>query len=87
MQQALLIYSFFQKNAYVPLQCLERCRAELCSVLGLQPSQLELSMGMSGDFEQAVCAVLPCCNKAWNSRLTSACLTCTAGVCACPARL
>ena len=45
------------------LQCLERCRAEVCAALGLQPSQLELSMGMSGDFEQAVSAVLSCCSR------------------------
>ena len=55
---------YFKKCACLPLQCLERCRAELCSVLGLQPSQLELSMGMSGDFEQAVSAVLPRCSRA-----------------------
>ena len=36
------------------MQCLERCREEACGALGLQPGQLELSMGMSGDFEQAV---------------------------------
>ena len=41
------------------MQCLERCRAEVCAALGLQPSQLELSMGMSGDFEQAVSTVFP----------------------------
>lgn len=36
------------------LQCLVRCRDEVCAELGLQVSDVELSMGMSGDFEQAV---------------------------------
>ena len=37
------------------LQCLERCRQEVCEKLKLQPSDIELSMGMSQDYEQAVC--------------------------------
>ena len=37
------------------LQCLERCRQEVCDKLRLQPSEIELSMGMSQDYEQAVC--------------------------------
>ena len=36
------------------LQCLEKCREDVCSKLGLEPSDVELSMGMSQDFEQAV---------------------------------
>ena len=36
------------------LQCLERCRQEVCEKLKLQPSDIELSMGMSQDYEQAV---------------------------------
>ncbi|CAI5506620.1 unnamed protein product, partial [Closterium sp. Naga37s-1] len=34
-------------------KALARCRAEVCEQLGLTPSELELSMGMSNDFEQA----------------------------------
>eukprot|EP00882_Tetradesmus_deserticola_P003875 GHRQ01004099.1.p1 GENE.GHRQ01004099.1~~GHRQ01004099.1.p1 ORF type:complete len:255 (+),score=89.83 GHRQ01004099.1:556-1320(+) len=34
--------------------CLVQCRAEVAAALGLPPEQLELSMGMSGDFEQAI---------------------------------
>ncbi|KAH6778531.1 putative pyridoxal phosphate-dependent enzyme [Perilla frutescens var. hirtella] len=30
------------------------CRAEVCKALGITESQCELSMGMSGDFEQAI---------------------------------
>ncbi|KAL2523721.1 putative pyridoxal phosphate-dependent enzyme [Abeliophyllum distichum] len=30
------------------------CRAKVCEVLGMAESQCELSMGMSGDFEQAI---------------------------------
>ncbi|GJP53242.1 hypothetical protein CLOM_g12417 [Closterium sp. NIES-68] len=35
-------------------EALARCRAEVCEQLGLNPEDLELSMGMSNDFEQAV---------------------------------
>jgi uncharacterized pyridoxal phosphate-containing UPF0001 family protein len=35
-------------------ECLQRCRAAVAAALGLPEEQLELSMGMSGDFEQAV---------------------------------
>lgn len=41
------------------LQCLERCRQEVCEKLKLQPSDIELSMGMSQDYEQAVCCTGP----------------------------
>eukprot|EP00887_Chlorella_sp_A99_P002723 scaffold6.g2723.t1 len=34
--------------------CLAACRAEVAAALGLAEGELELSMGMSGDFEQAV---------------------------------
>eukprot|EP00210_Caulerpa_lentillifera_P002248 g2160.t1 len=30
------------------------CRDEVCEALKLDPEQLEISMGMSGDFEQAI---------------------------------
>ncbi|XP_052177160.1 uncharacterized protein LOC127791370 isoform X2 [Diospyros lotus] len=33
---------------------LRSCRAEVCRALGIPENQCELSMGMSGDFEQAV---------------------------------
>ena len=40
---------------------MEKCRQEVCSKLGLEPSEVELSMGMSQDFEQAVgCSETPC---------------------------
>lgn len=35
-------------------QTLLNCRAEVCEALGISESQCELSMGMSGDFEQAI---------------------------------
>ena len=35
-------------------QCLIKCRQELCEKLGMEFKQVELSMGMSGDFEHAV---------------------------------
>lgn len=36
-------------------QTLLNCRAEVCKALGMAEDQCELSMGMSGDFEKAVC--------------------------------
>lgn len=36
------------------LQCLARCREEVCEALNLKQEDVELSMGMSGDFEEAV---------------------------------
>ena len=33
---------------------MSRCRDEVSSVLGLKAEDIELSMGMSGDYEQAV---------------------------------
>ncbi|KAK9845726.1 hypothetical protein WJX81_000672 [Elliptochloris bilobata] len=35
-------------------ECLRRCRGDVAAVLSLREDDLELSMGMSGDFEQAV---------------------------------
>jgi len=35
-------------------ECLSRCRDEVAMALGLAPGDLELSMGMSGDFERAI---------------------------------
>ncbi|KAL3148057.1 hypothetical protein ABBQ38_014343 [Trebouxia sp. C0009 RCD-2024] len=37
-------------------QCLARCREEVCDALNLKPEDVELSMGMSGDFEEASAA-------------------------------
>ena len=34
--------------------CLAECRDQVAAALGLQAADLELSMGMSGDFEQAI---------------------------------
>ena len=36
------------------VQTLVSCRTEVCKALGLTEEECELSMGMSGDFEQAV---------------------------------
>ena len=36
------------------MQCLAKCRKEIASALGLEEASLELSMGMSGDYERAV---------------------------------
>jgi PLP dependent protein len=33
------------------------CKLEVCKALEIPTEQFELSMGMSGDFEQAVCNV------------------------------
>ncbi|XP_069140004.1 pyridoxal phosphate homeostasis protein-like [Argopecten irradians] len=35
-------------------QCLFRCREDLCKELGIDVTRLELSMGMSGDYEHAI---------------------------------
>lgn len=35
-------------------QALSNCRIEVCKALGITEEECELSMGMSGDFEQAV---------------------------------
>jgi len=35
-------------------ECLSKCRAEVAQALGLREDELELSMGMSGDFENAI---------------------------------
>jgi pyridoxal phosphate enzyme (YggS family) len=37
-------------------ETLRACRAEVAAALGVPPASLELSMGMSGDFEQAIAA-------------------------------
>ncbi|KAH7947672.1 hypothetical protein HPB52_015099 [Rhipicephalus sanguineus] len=34
--------------------CLAKCKEELCKELGFSASDVELSMGMSGDFEEAI---------------------------------
>lgn len=35
-------------------KCLSKCRDEVCEKLNLQKNDIELSMGMSDDFEHAV---------------------------------
>lgn len=35
-------------------ECLKQCRAEVCAALSLPEEEVELSMGMSGDFESAI---------------------------------
>ena len=35
-------------------ECLSKCRDEVCESLGLPAEDVELSMGMSGDFEAAI---------------------------------
>ena len=45
------------------LSCFDRlveCRVEAAAVLGIPPEALELSMGMSGDFEEAVARGATC---------------------------
>lgn len=41
------------------MQCLAKCREEVCDALNLKREDVELSMGMSGDFEEAVSAAIP----------------------------
>ena len=45
-------------NAYWMQYTLRSCRTEVCRALGIPENQCELSMGMSGDFEQAVSPIL-----------------------------
>ena len=35
-------------------ECLARCREQVAAAVGVEPSTLTLSMGMSGDFEAAI---------------------------------
>jgi uncharacterized pyridoxal phosphate-containing UPF0001 family protein len=42
------------KNINITLQCLKKVRDEVCQALGVSCDKLELSMGMSDDFEHAV---------------------------------
>lgn len=46
-------------------KCLNDCRAEAAKALGLDPAALELSMGMSGDFEQVRCG---CVSFVWEAK-------------------
>ena len=61
------------------LQCLAKCREEVCQALSLQPEDVELSMGMSGDFEQAVSLFRHTLNHQ-SSYLTSTLLCCLPSV-------
>lgn len=40
------------------IQALVNCKLEVCKALDIPTEQFELSMGMSGDFEQAVCNII-----------------------------
>lgn len=54
----LLVNDFFWNILLIFVvmeQTLLNCRAEVCKALGMAEDQCELSMGMSGDFEKAVC--------------------------------
>ncbi|ERN05495.1 proline synthase co-transcribed bacterial homolog protein [Amborella trichopoda] len=50
MTIGMLDYSSKPEN----FQALVECRNEVCKALGIAEAQCELSMGMSGDFEQAI---------------------------------
>jgi len=41
-------------------QALSNCRTNVCKALGVPEALCELSMGMSGDFEQAVRNFITC---------------------------
>jgi len=43
------------------LQCLVECRKNVCEKLGLSPEDVELSMGMSNDFDKAVSVLFEGC--------------------------
>lgn len=46
------------------MQTLRDVRTEVCKLLGLSEEDVELSMGMSGDFEQAVrLSMATCCEN------------------------
>lgn len=52
----LLCWVDFYKMLFcvILMQALANCKLEVCKALGIPTEQFELSMGMSGDFEQAV---------------------------------
>lgn len=52
-----------QQDKVICVQCLSDCRETISKDLGLELEEIELSMGMSGDFEQAV---------SWSLRVTLA---------------
>ena len=60
--------------------CLADCRRQVAAALGLQEGELELSMGMSGDFEQVgwshmgLCAMLWGADKDWVGGVAPHCL-------------
>ena len=49
-------YSADEGSAVADFEALVQCRARAAEALGVEASSLELSMGMSHDFEQAVAA-------------------------------
>ncbi|KAG4956278.1 hypothetical protein AAZX31_15G105700 [Glycine max] len=50
MTIGMLDYSSTPEN----FETLSNCRSEVCKALGISETQCELSMGMTGDFEQAI---------------------------------
>ena len=48
------LFLYFSYKTVWYCQTLANCRSEVCKALGIPEEQCELSMGMSGDFEQAV---------------------------------
>lgn len=50
------------------IQALVNCKLEVCKALEIPTEQFELSMGMSGDFEQAVCNIIIHCLHSRNTK-------------------
>lgn len=44
-------------------ECLVNCWASVCQHLNVDRNSFEISMGMSGDFEHAVCLISCCLNQ------------------------
>ena len=53
--------TFAHSHMHLPPQTLVECRERAAAALGADPEGLELSMGMSADFEHAVCYRAPAC--------------------------
>ena len=54
--QGLMTIGQYGVSASRFFETLSACRADVCSALGLKAEEVELSMGMSGDFEDAIAA-------------------------------
>jgi uncharacterized pyridoxal phosphate-containing UPF0001 family protein len=55
MSIGLLDYDYSQ-GPNPDFQCLAKCRQTICERLKIPPDEMELSMGMSADFENAIAA-------------------------------